>query len=108
MLHRLVSQRELAQVVTNHLSLDFNVVETLSVVHTHNGANHLRNHNHITKVGLHRLRTLILRSIRLLHLYFTCEITYSNTQSLDKSLRLSLKTTTETTTSTSLHIQNQS
>ena len=70
-LHRLVSQRELAQVVTNHLGLDFNVVETLSVVHAHNRADHLRDHNHVTKVSLHRLRTLILGSVRLLHAHFT-------------------------------------
>ena len=70
-LHGLVSQRKFTQVVTNHLGLDFNVVETLSVVHTHNRADHLRDHNHVTKVSLHRLRTLILGSVRLLHAHFT-------------------------------------
>ena len=96
MLHRLVSQRKLTQIVTNHLCLDFNIVETLSVVHTHHGSNHLRNNDHITKVSFHWLRTLILRSLRL-----------SNAQSLYQSLRLSLQTTTETTTSTSIHKLHQ-
>ena len=107
-LHRLVSQRELAQVVTNHLGLDFNVVETLSVVHTHHGANHLGNHDHVTKVGLHGLRTLILGSVRLLHTHFTRQTIYSNTQSLHQGLRLSLQTTAETTASTGLNVQNHS
>ena len=67
-LHRLVSQRKFTQVMTDHLSLDFNVVETLAVVNTNNRSNHLRNNNHVTKMGLYWLRTLILRSIRLLNI----------------------------------------
>ena len=101
-LHGLVSQRKFTQVVTNHLSLDLNVVETLPVVNTNNRTNHLRNNYHVTKMSLHRLRTLILRSVRLLNIHFIPFYTYSNAQSLYQSLGLSLKTTTETTTSTRL------
>ena len=70
-LHGLVSQRKFTQIVTNHLSLDFNIVETLPVVNTNNRSNHLRDYDHVTKVSLHRLRTLILRSVRLLHAHVT-------------------------------------
>ena len=66
-LHRLVSQRELTQVVTDHLSLDFNVVEVAPVVHTHHGTDHLGNHDHVTQVSLHGSRTLVLGSVSLLH-----------------------------------------
>lgn len=106
MLHRLVSQRKLTQIVTNHLCLDFNIVETLSVVHTHHWSNHLRNNDHVTKMSFHCFRTLILRSLRLLPLTLYSH-SYSNAQSLYQSLRLSLQTTTETTTSTSLLFTSQ-
>ena len=66
MLHRSISKRELAQIVTNHLSLDLNVVEVVTIVHTNNTSNHLRNNNHVTEMSLHRLRTLILSSSSLL------------------------------------------
>lgn len=66
MLHRSISKRELAQVVTNHLSLNLNVVEVVTIVHTNNTSNHLRNNNHVTKMSLHRLRTLILSGRSLL------------------------------------------
>jgi len=52
-LHRLVCDRELSQVVSNHLSLDFHSVEDLSVVDTDHASNHLGNDNHVTKVSLH-------------------------------------------------------
>ena len=102
-LHRLVSQRELTQVVTDHLSLDFNVVEVAAVVHTHHGTNHLRNHDHVTQMSLHGSRALVLRSVRLLHTQFPPFNTNSLAQSLDQSLRLSLQTAAESATSTSLH-----
>lgn len=66
MLHRSISKRELAQVVTNHLSLNLNVVEVVTIVHTNNTSNHLRNNNHVTEMSLHRLRTLILSGRSLL------------------------------------------
>ena len=107
-LHRLVRQRELAQIVTDHLSLDFNVVEVATVVHTNNRTNHLGNHDHVTQVSLHRVRTLVLRSLSLLYLNTGNYNTHSLTQSLDQRLRLSLQTTTESATSTSLHIHQYS
>ena len=107
-LHRLVRQRELTQIVTDHLSLDFNVVEVATVVHTNNRTNHLGNHDHVTQVSLHRVRTLVLRSLSLLYLNKGEFNTHSLAQSLDQRLRLSLQTTTESATSTSLHIHQYS
>ena len=65
-LHGVVSQSELTQVVTNHLSLDFNVAEVVTVVHANDAANHLRNNDHVTEVGLHGLRALVLTGSSLL------------------------------------------
>ena len=78
MLHRSISKREFAQIVTNHLSLDLNVVEVVTIVHTNNTSNHLRNNNHVTKMSLHRLRTLILRSSCLLvhHIYIISQTAF--------------------------------
>ena len=101
-LHGLVWDRELSKVMTNHLSLDFNVVETLSVVHTNDASDHLRNNNHVTKMSLHRLRALILRASSLLQPSFGIHTHYRLMKSLQKSHRLSLQSTTESTTSTSL------
>lgn len=47
-----VSDGELTQVVANHLWLDLNGVENLTVVDTNQRANHLRNNNHVSQVGL--------------------------------------------------------
>ena len=65
-LHGVVSKSELTQVVTNHLSLDFNVAEVVTVVHANDAANHLRNNDHVTEVGLHGLRALVLTGSSLL------------------------------------------
>ena len=70
-LHRSVGNRELSEVVTNHLSLDFNIVEALAIVNTDNRTNHLRNNQHVTEVSLHGLRTLILRAFSLLQINTT-------------------------------------
>ena len=66
MLHGVVSQRELTKVVTDHLSLDFNVVEVVAVVHTDNATDHLGNDDHVTEVGLHGLGALVLTGGSLL------------------------------------------
>ena len=66
MLHRTVGEREFTQIVTNHLSLDFNIVEITTIVNTNNTSNHFRNNDHVTKMSLHSFRTLILRSSSLL------------------------------------------
>lgn len=47
-----VGDGELTQVVTNHLWLDLNGVENLTVVDTDNGADHLWDNNHVSQVGL--------------------------------------------------------
>jgi hypothetical protein len=48
----LVGDGELSEVVSNHLGLDFNLVEGLAVVHTDDGADHLRDNNHVAEVSL--------------------------------------------------------
>ena len=101
-LHRLVRQRKLAQIVTDHLSLDFNVVEVATVVHTNNRTNHLRNHDHVAEVSLHRVRTLVLGSLSLLSLNNVNYNTHSLAQSLDQRLGLSLQTAAESATRASL------
>ena len=101
-LHRLVRQRELAQIVTDHLSLDFNVVEVATVVHTNNRTNHLGNHDHVTQVSLHRVRTLVLGSLGLLYVIIHYLNTHSLAQSLDQRLGLSLQTAAESATRASL------
>jgi hypothetical protein len=53
-----VRDGELTKVVSNHLSLDFDVLEDLSVVNTNDAANHLGNDDHITQVGLNGLGLL--------------------------------------------------
>jgi hypothetical protein len=65
---RSVSNRKLAQIVTNHVSSDLNQVELFAVVDSDLRADHLRNDDHISKVGLDRLR-LVKRtgSCRLLN-----------------------------------------
>lgn len=47
-----VGDRELTQVVANHLWLDLNGVENLTVVDTDDGTNHLWDNNHVSQVGL--------------------------------------------------------
>ena len=47
----LVSDGELAEVVSDHLRLDLDLVEAVSVVNTHNGPNHLRHDNHVSQVS---------------------------------------------------------
>ena len=55
----LIGQRELSEVTTDHVELDFDVVETLSVVHGDVASDHLGHHNGISQVSLdwHRLLT---------------------------------------------------
>ena len=107
-LHGVVSKSELTQVVTNHLSLDFNVAEVVAVVHTDDATDHLGNNDHVTEVGLHGLRALVLTSSSLLkhqkqiQLLIEQRRTYSLLKSLQESHRLSLQTTAETTAGTSL------
>jgi len=57
-LDRLVSDGELAQIVTNHIRLDFHLREVETVIHAHHGANHFWYDNHVAVVSLDRLRLL--------------------------------------------------
>ena len=47
MLDGLVGDRELAQVVANHLRLDLHIDVLLAVVDTNHAANHLGNNDHV-------------------------------------------------------------
>ena len=100
-LNRGVRNSKLSKVVTDHLSLDFNVVEGLAIVNTNDGANHLRNNKHVTEVSLNSFRTFVLRAFSLLNINSTNNH-YSLAKSLQEGIRLSLKTTAETTAGTSL------
>lgn len=53
-----VCDGEFAQIVANHLRLYFNLVESFTIVHTNNGANHLGNDDHVTEMGLDGLGLL--------------------------------------------------
>lgn len=51
--------RELGQVVTNHLRSDLDLVEGLSVVDTDNASDHLRHDNHVTEMCLDDVGLLV-------------------------------------------------
>lgn len=85
----LVGQAELAQVVTDHLSLDFNLIEGLAVVHTDHAADHLGDDDGVTQVGLDHSWLLKWRRLLL-----------GLAQTLLQSKGLALQTTTVTSTST--------
>lgn len=57
--------RELSQVVADHLGLDLNLVELLAGVDTNNAANHLGDDNHISEVGLDEIGLLVGLSLLL-------------------------------------------
>ena len=44
--------------MTDHVRLDFNLVEGLAIVDTENGYNHLGDDDHVTEMGAHGLRLL--------------------------------------------------
>ncbi len=44
--------------MTDHVRLDFNLVEGLAIVDTENGSNHLGDDDHVTEMGAHGLRLL--------------------------------------------------
>ena len=44
--------------MTDHVGLNFNLVEGLAVVNTENGSNHLGDDDHVTEMGAHGLRLL--------------------------------------------------
>jgi hypothetical protein len=81
----LVGDGELSEVVSNHLGLDLDLVEGLSVVDTDNGTDHLGDDNHVTEVSLDNSGLLVDGSVLL-----------GLTELLDQTHRLALKTTLET------------
>lgn len=88
---RSVGNSELTKVVTNHLGLDLDLVEGLTVVDTKNRANHLGDNDHVTEVSLDG-SGLLVRSSGLL----------SGTELLDQTHGLAVKTTGESTASTGM------
>merc|ERR1719153_227797 len=65
-LHRLVGDGELAQVMSNRLWLDLNLCEDLAVVNSNNGAGHLGDNDHVPEVGLDHVGLLVGGSLLLL------------------------------------------
>jgi len=57
-LHRLVRDAKLSEVVTNHFRLDFNLVEGLAVVDANNASDHVRQDHYVAKMSLHACRLL--------------------------------------------------
>ena len=62
----LVGDGELAQIVTNHLGLDLDLVEGLAVVHADDGAGHFGDDDHVPQVGLDHVRLLVGWALPLL------------------------------------------
>lgn len=56
---RSVGDGEFTQVVADHLGLDFDGVENLTVVNTNDGTDHFWDNNHVSQVGLDNGRLLI-------------------------------------------------
>lgn len=72
--------------MSNHLRLNFNLVEFLSRVNTNNATNHLRDNDHVSQVCLDKVGLLVRLSLLL-----------SLAQLLDQTHRLALETTVEPT-----------
>jgi len=63
--HGLVRDRELAQVVANHVGLDLNRGEDLAVVHADDRADHLRHNEHVAQVRLDDVRLVVRAAVLL-------------------------------------------
>jgi len=85
----LVGDGELSEVVSNHLGLDLDLVEGLSVVDTDDGTDHLGDDDHVTEVGLDDGGLLKGGGVLL-----------GLTELLDQTHGLALKTTLETSAGT--------
>ncbi len=57
---KLVTAAVLGKVGSNHFWLDFDRVKGLAVVNSNDGANHFRDDDHVTKMGLDDLGLLML------------------------------------------------
>lgn len=74
MLDRFVTDREFCEIVTDHFGLDFDLVESLSVVDADNAPNHLRNDDHAAEMCPDWLWLLTRRSFLFLEMAgFTCK-----------------------------------
>merc|ERR1719508_582810 len=65
-LHRLVGDGELPQVVSDHLWLHLNLCEDFAVVDANNGSSHLWHNNHVPEVSLDHVGLLVGGSLLLL------------------------------------------
>jgi hypothetical protein len=77
--------------MSNHLWLNFNLVELLSRVDTNDTSNHLWHDNHVTQMSLNQIWLLIGLGLLL-----------GLAQLLNQTHRLALKTTVEPTTGASV------
>ena len=78
--------------MSNHLGLDFDLVEFLARVDTNDATNHLRDNDHVSEMSLDEIRLLVWLRL-LLRL----------AQLLDQTHRLALETTVEPTAGTSVN-----
>jgi hypothetical protein len=85
----ILCDRELAQVVADHLRLDFDLVELLARVNANNATNHLRHHNHVSQVSLDKIWLLVRLCLLL-----------GFPQLLDETHGLALQAAVESTTGT--------
>lgn len=83
--------RELSKVVADHLRLDFNLVEDLSVVDSNNRADHLGNNDHVTEMSLDNGRLLARGSLLL-----------GSTELLNETHGLALQSALESSASTAV------
>ena len=90
-LDALVGDGELSEVVSDHLGLDLDLVEGLSVVDTNDGSDHLGDDDHVTEVSLDNSGLLHGGGILL-----------GLTELLDQTHGLALKTTLETSAGASV------
>ena len=59
MLHRLITDRKLAEVEPDHLGLDLDLVEFLAAVNPDHGPDHLRHDDHVPQMRLHQVGLLV-------------------------------------------------
>jgi hypothetical protein len=88
----MIRDGEFSKVVSDHLRLDLNLIEFLSRVNTNDGADHLRDDNHVSEVSLDKVWLLIWLGLLL-----------CLAQLLNQTHRLAFKTTVEPTAGTSMN-----
>ena len=60
-----VRQRELTEVMSDHLWFDFNLVEGFTVVNTDDASDHVGKDDHVSEMGFHNGRFLVGESFFL-------------------------------------------